>query len=130
MQKTNKIILDASALLALLKKESGHSIVEENLANAVMSAINISEVIAVLLAIEIPKNETLTIINGLISEIIPFDQHQALMAAELRKITKQHGLSLGDRACLALAKEKKLPVITADKIWNKLDLGITIHVIR
>lgn len=126
----NKIVLDASALLALLNQEAGHLLVEQHLAHAIMSTINVSEVAAVLLAAQIPSNDVLNLIGDLIADIIPFDHDQAFLTAELRKSTQTHGLSLGDRACLSLAKLKKLPVLTADKIWGKLDIGVTIKVIR
>ena len=64
------------------------------------------------------------------TEIVPFDANQAATSAALRQITKTLGLSLGDRACLALAQQKQLPVITADKIWGKLNLSIDVILAR
>ena len=61
---------------------------------------------------------------------IPMDYQQAVIGAELRPITKAHGLSLGDRACLALAQIRTLPVLTADKAWAEVDIGIHIRMIR
>jgi PIN domain nuclease of toxin-antitoxin system len=69
-------------------------------------------------------------IDALKLTIIPFDIELAYQAGLLRSLTKQAGLSLGDRACLALAWRLKLPVLTTDKVWGKLSLGITIQVIR
>lgn len=67
----------------------------------------------------------------MLQEVISFDQEQALLAANLRKHTKAHGLSLGDRACLALAKSLQATVLTADKVWSKINItGMHIRVIR
>jgi PIN domain nuclease of toxin-antitoxin system len=95
-----------------------------------MSTVNLSEVVSVLMDIGISKEEAETTTAELLSEIIAFDQQQAYAAASLRKITKPYGLSLGDRACLALGKIKNLPVITADKAWTKISQNIKIICIR
>jgi|LakMenEpi03Aug12_release.lakeMendotaPanAssembly.Ray.scaffolds.fasta_scaffold867984_3 ribonuclease VapC len=126
----NKVVLDASAMLALLNEENGYEIVEQHLTNSVMSTVNLSEVVSVLMDIGISKEEAETTTAELLSEIIAFDQQQAYAAASLRKITKPYGLSLGDRACLALGKIKNLPVITADKAWTKISQNIKIICIR
>jgi PIN domain nuclease of toxin-antitoxin system len=130
MKSTDKVVLDASALLALLNQEIGHAQVEKHLSNAVMSAVNISEVVATYTLLGAVEREVESLIHSLVKEIIPFDTEQAFIAGFLRKKTKAHGLSLGDRACLALAELKNLPVLTADKIWAKLDIKIHISVIR
>ena len=62
--------------------------------------------------------------------IRPFDESLAVEAGFLRPATRQYGLSLGDRACLALALRERIPVVTADRAWSQLDLGIDIQVIR
>lgn len=128
---SKKIVLDASALLALLQKENGFEQVEKRLPHAMMSSVNLSEVIAVLIHVGISEEKAYTLTTEIINEIIPFDSEQAYLAAYLRKLTKTHGLSLGDRACLALAQLQKTTVLTADKIWSKLQLNdIRIEVIR
>jgi len=123
-------ILDASALLALINQEPGSAIVEEHLVGAQMSAINAAEVATVLCNLQMPLEEIEEILNDLLEEIIPFDTEQALLAAALRNKTKHKGLSLGDRACLALGMKTKLPILTADKVWLELNLGLKIHTIR
>lgn len=130
MKVTNKIVLDASALLALLNQEIGHEQVEKHLSNAVMSAVNVSEVVATYAKIGAPEHEIEGLIHSLIKEIIPFNTEQAFIAGFLRKKTKPQGLSFGDRACLALAELENLPVLTADKIWAKLDSKTRIIIIR
>jgi ribonuclease VapC len=126
----SRVVLDASAMLALLNQENGYEIVEQHLTDSVMSAVNLSEVVSVLIEIGISREEAETSITELISEIIVFDQQQAYTAASLRKDTKPYGLSLGDRACVALAQIKKLPILTADKVWNKFSSQVNIIFIR
>lgn len=126
----NKIIFDASALLALLNQETGYEIVAKYLSKIMMSTVNVSEVFYVLTDLGMPENQTKQLLSEVVKEIIPFDLEQAFISATLKKITKPYGLSLGDRACLALAKAKKLPVLTADKAWEKVNHGIKIILVR
>jgi ribonuclease VapC len=116
-------ILDASAALALLMREPGAERVEAALAQGVaMSAVNAAEVISKIAERDrhgAPK--ILRALEELGIEIVPFDAEQALMTGVLRSITKDKGLSLGDRACLALGKIRDLPVLTADAVWKKIE---------
>jgi len=95
-----------------------------------MSCVNLSEVSTVLEQNGISPTQAKEICQDLIRELVPFDAEQAFLAANLRKSTRVLGLSLGDRACLALAKKRKLPVLTADRVWVKLSLGLDIHLAR
>ena len=124
------IVFDASALLLLLNKEPGHELVETHLSKAVMSAVNMAEVLTVLAGLGVPSADAINITSSLIADIVSFDETQAASSASLRAITKPYGLSLGDRACLALALHHQLPVITADKIWKKIKLPIDIILAR
>lgn len=126
----NKAVLDSSALLAFINQENGYEIVEEYLPHSVMSSINIAEVVAVLSLVDIPEDVIINIINDLDIGIINFDQNQALQTGFLHKKTKIAGLSLGDRACISLASIKNFAVVTADKIWDTLDLKNDIVLIR
>ena len=117
----NKIVFDASALLALLNQETGHEAVEKHLPHAVMSTVNVAEVITVLIDLGMPDNAAKEMIVEIIKEIVPFELPHAFTSASLKKMTKSHGLSFGDRACLTLAKLKNLPVLTADKIWGEIN---------
>ena len=127
----SKFILDASALLALLKNEPGADKVEPLLGQIVMSSINVSETASILLESEMTAQEVQECLLPLISDIVPFDEEQAFKTAELRKHTKNHGLSLGDRACISLGIKMGLPVYTADKVWKKLQLdNLEIELIR
>lgn len=126
----NKIIFDASALLALLNQETGYELISEYLSKIVMSSVNFSEVFYVLTDLGMSENQTKTLLLEVVKEIIPFDVEQAFILASLRKITKPYGLSFADRACLALAKKTKLPILTVDKAWEKIDHGIKIILAR
>jgi ribonuclease VapC len=126
----NKIVLDASAVLALINREAGHLSVEKYLQHSVISSVNFSEVVTVLGDLGMIIKDAESLIREIMIEIIPFDREHAVIAAGLRKDTKQYGLSLGDRSCLALAMCRKLPVLTADRIWVKTKLDLDIRLIR
>ena len=125
-------VLDASAVLALLRSEPGADIVERALAKDVcaISAVNVAEVATKLFDEGMPSHATESMLDSLGVDIRPFDYESALASAALRASTRARGLSLGDRACLALAQSLDLPVITADRAWAGLSLGITIVVAR
>ena len=126
------IILDASALIAFLSEEIGADVVKKLLSIAVMSSVNIAEVAKFLIDNKnIDKNKAKELIEHLISESFAFDNTQAFSTAELTIQTKKYGLSLADRACLALALRTGYPIYTADKVWKKLEItNIDIHLIR
>lgn len=126
----HKCVLDASALLALINQEAGADKVEKVLADSIISAVNYSEVATVLSSIGMPLVEVEALVPGLVAEVIPFDEQQALLAGKFREKTRHKGLSLGNRACLALGILRSLPVLTADKIWTTLELGVKIVSIR
>ncbi len=125
-----KIVFDSSAILALLKMESGHEIVAKNLEQAVVSSVNFCEVVTFLSKKTTKQDEMIKFMTETFDCIEDFNIEQAIIAGSFIKITKDYGLSLGDRACLALAKYKNIPVLTADKTWSKLNLGIKIKLIR
>jgi ribonuclease VapC len=126
----NNCVLDASALLALLNDESGARMVQEMLPSAIISTVNYAEVVTRLSLVGMPENEILEVLQILGLEIIPFDEEQSFRAGSMVNETKKYGLSLGDRACLALALLRGYPVLTSDKAWQDLNIGIDIRVIR
>lgn len=126
----SEYILDASAVIAFLNSEPGGNRVAEILENAVISAVNLSEVITKLIETGIPEAEIHLILDYLSCEIIPFGETEAIGAAKLRPLTRHLGLSLGDRACLGLALQLNRTALTADKAWDSLSIGIVIEVIR
>ena len=98
--------------------------------DALMSAVNLAEVITKLMDEKLSPEQADQIIYAYGFEIVAFDEDLARQAGALRPATKRLGLSLGDRACLALAQRENVPALTADRTWAKLDLGITIKVVR
>ena len=123
------IVLDASALLAYLFRESGHAVVAEYVENACISTVNLSEVAGRFVRDGIDAIPIIQYIGETSLEIVPFTQAHALHAAGLIPKTQRYGLSLGDRACLGLAKERSLAVLTADSAWTNI-IGIGIPVIQ
>ncbi|TAF10664.1 MAG: VapC toxin family PIN domain ribonuclease, partial [Nostocales cyanobacterium] len=97
---------------------------------AAISTVNLSEVIAKLADAGIPETDIILIINNLNLEVIDFNEEQALKAGILRPITKSIGLSFGDRACLALGIFLNQPVLTADRLWSNLSVGIEVRILR
>ena len=120
--KANKVLLDTSALIALLRKEPGYKKVDEVLAHSAISSVNLCELVSILAKEGIPENEIDDIINDIVPEIMHFCEGLSIKAGKLSKFTKHKGLSLGDRACLATALQLDLPVYTADKVWAELDI--------
>jgi ribonuclease VapC len=128
-----RIVLDASALLALLHDEPGSTALSghpELLANAAISAVNVAEAHGKLVSRGVPPDDAWEAVTAVAREIVVFDKEQAQIAGRLLLQTRSIGLSLGDRACLALGIVLKAPVYTADRAWKRLSLGIPIRVIR
>jgi PIN domain nuclease of toxin-antitoxin system len=126
----SEFVLDASALLALLNQEPGSEAVASIITQAAISAVNLSEVVAKLAEAGMAEAVLRQVLEGLGFEVVPFDETQAFIAGLLRSQTRSLGLSFGDRACLALARERNLPVLTTDRVWENLNLGIEIRVVR
>ncbi len=127
---TDASVLDASAFIALLNAETGWQTVAEALPTAIISAVNLSEVVAKSVERGLDPDQIRTRILAHRVEIIPFESETAFAAGNLRTRTMSFGLSLGDRACLALALSRSYPVITADRIWATLDIGVEVRLIR
>jgi ribonuclease VapC len=125
-------VLDASALLAVLNGEPGGAAVVPLMADAAISAVNWSEVVQKALAhgVSVSPADLRTDVEALGVDVRPFTASQAEIAASLWSSTKHLGLSLGDRACLALATEIGATAITADAAWARLALSITVRVVR
>lgn len=124
------VVLDSSALLCLLNQEPGGGVVAAALPNAAISAVNLAEVVAKLRERGLSLDDVETALAGLSLDVCPFAAAQAYAAGDLRPATRAFGLSLGDRACLALARELGAAAVTADRDWLKLDLGIEVRVVR
>jgi ribonuclease VapC len=124
-------VLDASALLALLDQERGSELIAQFIVEgALMCSVNVAEVVAKLSERGMPVQFIHETLDSVKVMIIDFDKLMAYEAGLLRPLTKKFGLSLGDRACLALAKHLKLPAVTADKAWENLSLDVQVKVIN
>jgi ribonuclease VapC len=127
----NRIVLDASAILAVINGELGaEKLTPTLLAHAVGSAVNLAEVQTKLVTRGWNSEEAWEDATSPVREILPFDDEQARMAGDLASQTRPLGLSLGDRACLALGMALKAPVYTADRTWKKVRVGVRVHLIR
>jgi ribonuclease VapC len=127
----NRIVLDASAILAVINGEQGaEKLTPELLAGAVGSAVNLAEVQTKLVSRGWTSDQAWEDATSPVREVLAFDGEQARIAGDLVTETKHLGLSLGDRACLALGIALKLPLYTAEKAWRKLKVDVRVHVIR
>ena len=123
-------VLDASAILAVYLLEPGAEQVAAAMQTAAVCAVNIEEVLSKL-ADKSASARVIGIAEATLKGLaVAYDFDLARRAARLRPITRSLGLSLGDRACLALGARDGLPVLTADKAWAKLAIGVEIRVIR
>lgn len=127
----SRVVLDASALLAALNGEPGaDKLTLELLSTAVIGTVNLAEVQSKLVARGLSPDSAWTAALVPVKEAIPFTPQQAKAAGSMVAKTRGLGLSLGDRACLALGLALQAPVYTADRSWKNLKLGVQIHVIR
>jgi len=126
----NEVVLDASAVLAVLKREPGAERVRAVLDRATIGAVNAAEVQGKLVDLGLSRSVAEARIRILGCSIQAFSEVQAIEAGSLIALTRSFGLSLGDRACLALAIERKATVYTTDRVWLELGLGIEVVVIR
>lgn len=123
-------VLDASALIALLWDEPGAQAVERLLGRAVMSVVNWAEVLQRFRAHGVETAGKRESVEALGVGMVPFTPEDAETAAALWEPTRAAGLSLADRACLALARRRDLPAHTADRDWRKVDVGVEVVLIR
>src|ERR1700691_457319 len=127
----NRIVLDASAILAVINRERGSdTLTAELLAHAAASTVNLAEVQTKLVSRGWTSEQAWEDATSPLREVLSFDEEQARIAGDLVIPTRHLGLSLGDRACLALGMALKAPVYTAEKAWKKLKLSVRIPVIR
>ena len=125
-----KVVVDSSAILALLWQEPGHEKVLALMDDAIVSTVNLAEVFSKCTERGIDTAAVRKLFVALAVKVLPFDEQHAAMAGDLRKETRQFGLSLGDRACLATASAEKCQVVTADKAWMNVKVGVSVIVVR
>src|SRR5262249_7071677 len=113
----DKIVADASAILAALKNEPFNNFDPRRLIGATIRAANLCEILSKLHDDGLSEVQADAAVSAMDLRVIPFDEPQAHIAAGLRPTTRHAGLSLGDRACLALGDRLGCPVVTADRLW-------------
>lgn len=124
------IVLDSSVILASAFNEPGQIDLAEAIENAVISAINFAEIAAKLQERGLKKAQFDLLIDQCREICVPLTPAQALQAGLWRTATRHLGLSLGDRCCLALGLELDAEVLTAERAWGQVDLGVKVRVIR
>lgn len=131
--KKDKILLDSSALLATLQGEKGSDYVEEALTtmNSMITTANFEEVLSILtIRSGLSTQQALKILDSLPLTILAVSRMIAIQSSALHQTFPKHGLSLGDRLCLATGIVYNWPVLTADKIWAQLSTGANVRLIR
>ena len=126
----SKVVLDASALLAVLRREPGRDVVEPLLVGAAVSAVNYSEVIKKAVEAGGKASETQALLRLMDLVVVAFDEPQAVAAGALFGQTRVKGLSFADRACLGLGISRHWPVITAEKKFAEAGLPVEVRLIR
>ncbi len=125
----NEFVLDASALVAMLRDEPGARKVADAIADARMSVFNYAEVVSYFIYAGMDQYDIDAMLDPLPVELVPADKDLARLAGHLRGPTARAGLSLGDRFCLALAKRKGLPAWTADQEWKRVAGAVGVEVV-
>ena len=126
----SEAVLDASAVLAMMRNERGGASVRQLIRQSIMSAVNLSEVLSKLIDYGAAPESAREAVSALPCKVEPFDLDQALAAGKMRTRARETGLSLGDRACLALAEARDLPAVTADTRWNAFQSTVEIRQLR
>ncbi len=126
-----EFILDSTALIALVGLESGSERVLELLARSAVSAVNLAETANKLLEKGFSPDEVRVSLGKLELKVEDWSEDMAYQSAEFSQLNKSHGLSLGDRACLTLAKQLRATAVTSDRTWRRLpSLGVRIMIFR
>jgi ribonuclease VapC len=124
------VVLDASALLAVMNHEPGADIVRASLVGALISTVNYSEVMKKTIERSVAVGKLHELVKTAALDIIPFDIQLAEASADLYPETKHLGLSFADRACLALGLQRKCRVLTSERRMGDVSLPIKVKLIR
>ena len=124
------VVLDTSALIASILDEPGGEALLDEKVEWILSSVSLAEAVGVLMRKGYTRHDARQTIDAFDLRIVDFDRALAEDAGSLTTQTRPFGLSLGDRACLALAAREKAPALTADHAWHGLDVGVDIQFIR
>jgi ribonuclease VapC len=125
-----EVVLDSSAVLALVRSEPGADRIARVIARSLLCTVNLTEVISKLIERGATAAAALEIARGLPYRVVPYDEGLASEAGVLWGETRSTGLSLGDRACLALARREGLPALTTDQRWAAEKVDVEVQLIR
>ena len=126
----SRAVIDSSVLLAYIRKEPHADKFLAPEIEVVVSTVNLAEIVAKLMLKGASEAEAWTDATGIADEVVPFSLEHARLTGSLIRQTRKYGLSLGDRACVALGLLLDLPVYTADRAWKDLQVGVEIFVVR
>lgn len=124
------MVLDASAILAYVHNETGSEVVGSAIDGGLVSTVNWSEVLQKAIQLDIDTIGMRDDFASIGLQFVAFDIAQAEIAGAIWSQTRHYGLSLADRACLALAMHQQVAVLTADRAWGHLDLDVDIQMLR
>lgn len=127
---TEAVVFDASAVLAIARREPGAEPLAPLRDRALLSAVNAAEVYAKLFAAGLSESQIADGLRAVVRRVVPFDEEQARLTAAVHAATRPHGLSLADCACLALGRRQQAAVYTGDRAWAELNLGVRVELIR
>ena len=119
-------VLDTSAILAIFNQEPGAEAILRIVRRSAISTVILAEIATKLSEWHVPTARIVRWIHDLDVEIVAFDEDQAIAVGLLRSMTHERGLSLGDRACLALAQQLNIPAYTSDRRWSEIEIGISV----
>ena len=125
------VVLDASAVLAMLRGEPGGDTVADHIGREAIAAVNLQEVAKEMLREGAAIEAIRSVFDELGLDVHPYDREAAYAAASLYEQTRQHGRGLGDRSCMALGLQLAIPVLTADRVWTKIEVkGLAVQQLR
>lgn len=116
------VVLDSSSIIAVLNEEPGAAFVAERLPDAVLSAVNLQEIVKKMLDAGYSEAQIRAAVAGLGVKIMAHDTEDAYRAASIAPATRRFGKGLGDRSCMALAIRLGVPAITTDRTWAQLEI--------
>lgn len=125
-----RYVYDSSALLAIILGEPGADVASANITNAMVSSVNLAEIFSRAEDKGIPADKTERFLIGKEVRFVDFDADLARVVGAMRAKTRSRGMSIGDRACIALALRERATIMTADRIWAELDLPCKVELIR
>ena len=126
----NSVVFDSSVVLAWLHGEAGCDLILPLIQRSLLSSVNAAEVQTRLVSQGADRKSAWEDILASVAAVVPFDAEQAEAAGALVCLTKPFGLSIGDRACLALALSLRLPIYTADRAWLHVDVSVPVRLVR